>query len=505
MTKTLITLAAIAAIVAGLGPQAWASHSSGTTIAELINLIGGDLFKIPDLLFSLGYNVGGTAADQIIDKIPCTLMPTQDEDACRNVSEMIRSRGFEVEDHEVTTRDGYILSVQKIINPLVEPQDRHKLKAVIVQHGISSVSTEWIIFSNYARPAPWPPREGPQDNNGTQAGEDLSGGEREHPRHPRSLPLYLANKGYSVYLTNSRGNRYSQKHVSLSTADPQYWDFSWDEQIDFDLPATINFVREDSGQKKISYVGWSQGATTMFGLMSVYPEYADIIEPFIALSPVTYMYHTKTPLRALLPIVPFSQDLNMGFAYSDTFTHIMSRVCGASRPQVMACLTLANQLFGDDNEGIDIHRLPSLVNHVPSGSSFKNIVHYGQLIVSKKFARYSYGLNGNMKKYGTPLAPEFNLTNIRSKSIAIFSADNDYLAAPKDVELLVSQLPHKPIRWYNMTVFDPKWNHLAYLYHKKLGTTQNPLVTKILDEYNRQPTQPQASASVNQPGSMSSR
>lgn len=482
--RTMTVLAVIlAAIVVSQEVQA-SDWSPDVMFKDVVDLMMANLFNIPGTIFGLSHNLGGVAEGTLVESFPCKPGPGEDHDACRNISELIRSRGFEVENYEVTTEDGYILAIQRVINPLVDLENRRKLKAVILQHGIAGISDEWVINSQYARPTPWPPEQQNSDGTDDSEADEFESEEEEDRRHPRSLAFYLANRGYDVFLPNSRGNRYSQNHVSKSVSEPSFWDFSWDELIDYDLPATIRVVQQISRKEKIPYVGWSQGSTIMFGLLAERPEYTDIIEPYIAFAPVAYMHHMRSPVRLITPMVPFVRDLNMGVASSNAFTHRLSQVCGPTEARMSTCLNFANQLYGDHSEAFDIHRLQTITHHIPAGCSFKSIAHYGQEVLSKKFARYNLGLHGNKARYGTEFPPEYNLTNIQSKSIVLFSADNDYLAAPEDVQLLVSQLGVPPMKWFNMTQEDPNWNHMDYVYHKKAGKLINPLVAEILDRFN---------------------
>jgi len=41
--------------------------------------------------------------------------------------------------------------------------------------------------------------------------------------------LIMARAGYDVWLGNNRGNRWSDKHISLDNKSKAYWDFDWEE------------------------------------------------------------------------------------------------------------------------------------------------------------------------------------------------------------------------------------------------------------------------------------
>lgn len=60
------------------------------------------------------------------------------------------------------------------------------------------------------------------------------------------------------------GNTYSRRHISLNPNDPKFWDFSWHEIGIYDIPATIDYILQQTNQTKLSYVGHSQGVTAMY-------------------------------------------------------------------------------------------------------------------------------------------------------------------------------------------------------------------------------------------------
>ncbi|KAJ8540111.1 hypothetical protein K7X08_026500 [Anisodus acutangulus] len=112
------------------------------------------------------------------------------------------ARFGEGSDHKVTTDDGYILSLQRI--PKGISGKAANKPPVLLQHGLLMDGITWLL--------------NPPD---------------------QSLAFILADDGYDVWITNTRGTKYSQGHTSLSRQDPAYWEWSWDELVDFDLPATL--------------------------------------------------------------------------------------------------------------------------------------------------------------------------------------------------------------------------------------------------------------------------
>lgn len=486
----------VLAIVVNLATPA---HTPGITIGEFANLMMSGLFELPGSMVGLGYNTAGLVGTKFMDSIGCKVEPDEDEDACRNISQLIRSRGFGVEEHEVTTEDGYILGIQRVINPLVDPAYRPKMKPILLMHGVFSTSDNWVFQSLYARPTPWPP--GPGQQQTPAAGKvKLSMAESDR-RHPRSLAFYLANHGYDVWLGNFRGNFYCLKHNELSVVDPQFWDFSLDEQVDYDLPAMIRYIQQITGHKKMGFVGWSQGATIMFALQADHPEYADIIEPFVALGPVAFLHNTKTPAKLFVPLIPVAQGLNLGYSFSDLLRFVMQKICGPTPPQKLLCLDLAGQVYGDDKEGFEVKRFPTFLHHFPGGSSFKDVAHYAQLIMSHKFARYNWGVIGNLQKYGSVLPPDYNLAKIRSKSMVFFTGINDFLADPADVHLLVKTMGAKPIKWFNMAKEIPKWNHMDYVHHIRVGELVNRRIVEMMDQYRLRDEKLEAAAQRAAPAS----
>lgn len=124
------------------------------------------------------------------------------------------------------------------------------------------------------------------------------------------LAYILAEEGYDVWLGNARGNHYSRRHLTLNPnlfGDKSFWQFSWDEVGNIDLPAMIDHVLGQTGKSALHYIGMSQGTTAFFVMGSMRPEYNKKIISMHALAPVAYMTHTTNGLFRL--IAPLSNNI----------------------------------------------------------------------------------------------------------------------------------------------------------------------------------------------------
>lgn len=105
--------------------------------------------------------------------------------------EIIVRHGYLAETHTVKTEDGYLLNMHRI------PCGRHGCddnvrQPIFLQHGILASSADWVL-----------------------SGPD------------KGIGFILADLGYDVWLSNLRGNTYSRHHITYSTNDKEFWDFSF--------------------------------------------------------------------------------------------------------------------------------------------------------------------------------------------------------------------------------------------------------------------------------------
>jgi len=71
------------------------------------------------------------------------------------------------------------------------------------------------------------------------------------------LSLELVDRGYDVWVTNSRGTVFSNSHEVYTIKDAQYWNFTFHEMGLYDVPANIQYILSETGFDQVVYFGHS--------------------------------------------------------------------------------------------------------------------------------------------------------------------------------------------------------------------------------------------------------
>lgn len=119
---------------------------------------------------------------------------------------------------------------------------------------------------------------------------------------------------------------------------------------------------------------------------------------------------------------------------------------------------------------LQVTSILSLIEHLiknifnfKAGTSTKTVVHYAQEIQeSGKFQNFDYGEEENIKRYGSSEPPAYHLENV-SAPVALFYAQNDWLAGYQDVKKLFTNLPQQASRGLYKVPLD-EFNHVDFLW-----------------------------------------
>jgi pimeloyl-ACP methyl ester carboxylesterase len=305
--------------------------------------------------------------------------------------EYIYSFGYTLEENQVTTSDGYILSIWHLT-----PKNPNG-KVVFLQHGLAD--TAWTFFL----------------------------------LNEKSIPFILLEEGFDVWLGNTRGNIFSHGHVSKDPYDLNsgYDYYTIDDFVQFDLISTINFIKEKTGVEKMSYIGHSQGTTMFFMLVMHNPSFAEeSFDHFIALGAVPNIAYTHfTPIEILDKIAGILKavDIFDTFNLSNTQRKLVSNFCKFAPGICGKFLDAASAIKPSGRA--DSKELYKFMYYYPGGVSKTNLLHWSQIHIMKKLVYY----NPNFDKEKT--AEAYDINNLKKWKIRALVArtDDDTFSSYEDV------------------------------------------------------------------------
>ncbi|XP_075728671.1 lipase member J isoform X3 [Rhipicephalus microplus] len=298
----------------------------------------------------------------------------------------------------------------------------------------------------------------------------------------------LADAGYDVWLANLRGTPYARQHLHLTEKDTEYWNFGLDEVGLYDIPALVDYVLAWTGWSELFYVGFSQGNAAAWVTLSEMPEYNDKIRLLLALAPIGNVTYLRSPARRITSWSPFLTaalvKLNRGrvLVREPSLRHASYTVCDTTTQMRYFCSTPGFYYLGVNHNQLNVTRLPVYMAHYPSGASQKNMEHFFQIRRAKQFRKYSYGVWGNLERYGHPVAPRYDLSRVRVP-VAMFSSLADYLAPPEDVAALRANLWHVLV--YDYVVPDPNFSHLDFVLGFRVYDILYKPMIELLDVWSR--------------------
>ncbi|KAK3036459.1 hypothetical protein RJ639_030058 [Escallonia herrerae] len=257
----------------------------------------------------------------------------------------------------------------------------------------------------------------------------------------QSLALILADAGYDVWIANTRGTRFSRRHVRLDPSNPAFWNWTWDDLVSHDLPAAIDFVFKQTGQKT-HYVGHSMGTLIALASFSEGKE-IDKVRSAALLSPIAYLSHMTTALGDVAARA-FAGEITTLFGLAEfnprgaPVASFLKALC--AYPGV-DCFDLLSALTGN-NCCLNASTVELFLKNEPQSTATKNMVHLAQTVRDGKLAKYDYGsADFNVEHYGEAKPPVYNLANIPHNFPLFLSyGGRDALSDPRDVATLLDSL-----------------------------------------------------------------
>ncbi|CAH4038919.1 unnamed protein product [Pieris brassicae] len=319
----------------------------------------------------------------------------------------IASYGYQIETHKVLTADGYILKLHKLTSRLPDSFGI-KRRIVLLHHGLFGCSMDWLLL-------------GPKD----------------------SLPFILLESGLEVWLANSRGNQFSKEHTSRSVNSAEFWDFTFHEIGVYDLRAILEYLYDiKSAHADIVFLGYSLSSTALLILLSLLPQYNNMIKSAVLLAPLVFMNDIKGPLKDMSDIYyqNYKSAMLIGrnqeelLQEDESLRSITQQYCNRSK------VLLSNPLLCLKYGMTVMPKMNELLVNSTSGGSEKTLIHYLQMIQTKRFEMFDYGIENNSRAYGLSSPPEYPLKDI-SVPLHVFTSSADEMSTTNDINKLKSFVP----------------------------------------------------------------
>ncbi|KAG1665107.1 hypothetical protein FOA52_007798 [Chlamydomonas sp. UWO 241] len=383
------------------------------------------------------------------------LLKTHLTDSWTAVADLVVPHGYPLEEHFVTTTDGYIMRVFRI------------------PHGVQSGGDDTHSSSSSGSGS----GSGSDSGSGSGSGSGSSSDDRGDAARPvvvlqhalldscagflvlgpgKALALLLADEGYDVWLANSRGNVHSRNHTTLSVDSDAFWAFSFDDMAALDLPAMLDYALGVSGAAQASLVGFSQGSILVLAALASGSVHASKVSSAVVMAPAAFLQHvSSTPLRTLAAFNTDSVFTLLGvreFLPSSTIIQMLEGAVCFIRPKM--CLNVLAAIAGFNEDTIDPEKLPIFLRYTPAGTSVQNMAHWAQCVRQKHphtLAYFDYGTSCNSifarkgvpacnkDRYGADAPPTYDFSAITTP-LLVMSGSNDQLADPRDVESLLAVL-----------------------------------------------------------------
>ncbi|KAK3134161.1 hypothetical protein QOZ80_6AG0545720 [Eleusine coracana subsp. coracana] len=289
----------------------------------------------------------------------------------------VAAYGYPCEEYHVTTEDGYILSLKRIPYGLknADNSTENVRPPVLLFHGLMVDGFSWVLST---------PKQ--------------------------SLGFILADGGFDVWIANNRGTNSSRGHTSLSTKDPAYWNWTWDQIAAHDLPAVLQFVYDNTGGQRVHYIGHSLGTLIILASFSEH-KLLHLVRSAVLLCPIAYLNRMRSKLVRLAANIFLAETVHM-LGY-----HEFSPIGAVARE-------ILSQVCTDPE--IDCYDL------------------FGAVGVVRKqgIKKYDYGnAKENMKHYNQSRPPRYNLSDIPN-DVPLFLTHGgvDYLGDLPDTRHLLRTL-----------------------------------------------------------------
>ena len=350
--------------------------------------------------------------------VPTLFYFLQTGKSINNYKGLIERFGHKLEKNEVITKDGYILSLWHLIPNFVVNIN----KVIYLQCGFANSGLCYFYLED------------------------------------KSLPYLLQERGYDVWIGNNRGSEPCLKHISKdsSKSTGDFWDFSMDDFIKYDIISEINYIKNRTNAKKVDFIGYSEGSALFLMLYMDNPNYVESsIKKFVSIGTVPNLSNVTVSLTELIDKVYGLLKI------SEIFTKVL-KVNDGERAAIKSAYK-ANPIYfiklfrekGLISNRTDYDGLSKFFAHYPTSTSIYNLYHWEKIQEKGKLVYYNpRSENSNeLKEYDLNVLKKWKIKAFISRSLT------DSYSSYNEVTKLYENIENKSL----VTIFDSTgFAHLDY-------------------------------------------
>ncbi|CAI2370904.1 unnamed protein product [Moneuplotes crassus] len=363
-----------------------------------------------------------------------------------DVQQRSEDLGFGYEEYQVTTDDGYILTLMRIPSGPQSPQQEGK-QPILLAHPLFEAGEAFTRLGSVYSPA-----------------------------------FYLADEGKDVWLFNMRGTTFSRQHVNLDpSTDDEYWDFYMDT-IRYDYMACIQFILDNTGFSSIPVFAMSFGGATFAISLALEPEFfSSRVSVAVLAAPALNMGHTNALIYALLGNFPnILETLRSGGmnVFRDDNQMMRNLLYTAARLFGPIVQGIGGTVLGEgDPFALDPEGMSILLARSQYGVGMRALQHLFQSVRLNDLTYFDYGPRGNFDVYGTETPPEIPLEDI-NVPVALMFGEFDNVVPEEDQQWIRERMGDN-------IIFDQVYegfSHLSFLIGDNIEVYLEDL-TDITEEY----------------------
>ncbi|KAG4383111.1 hypothetical protein GLYMA_13G003000v4 [Glycine max] len=222
-----------------------------------------------------------------------------------------------------------------------------------------------------------------------------------------------------------------------------YWDWSWDELARYDLPAFVQYVYNQTGQR-MHYAGHSLGTLMVLADLSR-GKLLDMLRSAALLCPIAHLNHVTSPVartaaQSFIADPLYWLGLREFIPNGDAASKLVGGICHILN--LINCSNNLLTLITGPNCCLNSSAFNAYLDHGLPPTATKNLIHLCQMIRTAKIAKYDYGdQRQNMQHYGQRVPPLYDMTKISNEfPLFLTYGRQDALSNVKDVQLLLNDL-----------------------------------------------------------------